>query len=224
MVRIGLVVLALCGFLIATSLFRLEFQAGTEMQQAQRGFVTALTSAEISGFSSAVSLRAQQDQMQACVDWQTNIMHDYYTSETKETLARACSLRAAEILVRSPTRSVALLAQAASHWHLSEPQQAADLLAQAQATGRYQGWMSIRRLRLALRIAFDDSTPPDVSDQALTIAEAELPILVSHSSLADLMVRLYQHEPRAREWFVGALETLTPEEQRLFLSRLRRAS
>lgn len=224
MLRLLFGLAAILGVVGAALLLAPEWAANQERLLSQRSFVDNLESGATVSLAAAPSIRAQQQQMQACTDWQYNIQHAFYPAETQAKLAAICRDRASNILQRAPTRSAAWMALAVSQWHLADASAALDSLAKAQDTGRHEGWMAVRRLDIALRIAFDDTIDPGVSQAALALAERELPVMTEDARMADRLVNSYFRAPWARDWFTDSLETLPAEAQRLFVQRLRRAS
>jgi len=224
MSRFVISLVAMLGAVSSMLLLGPEWTANQQSLLSQRSFVENIESGAVASMAPARSIRVQKRQMQNCTDWQYNTRHAFYPPETQTRLAQVCSDGAARILERTPTTSAAWMALAISHWNLSDAPAALKSLARAQETGRHEGWMSVRRLDIALRIGFDDQTEPALRTEALTLGAREMPALFDGNRMVDQLVGIYQRAPWARDWFTERLEEEPPGIQRQFLRRLRAAS
>ncbi|MBR3370028.1 MAG: hypothetical protein IKG52_05305 [Rhodobacteraceae bacterium] len=166
---------------------------------------------------------SQREQMTMCFDSQIYGVYAALPAGTRRSMAELCLERAQDILRAAPTRSVAHMAAAVSLWRLGEPEAATQALQRAQDTGLFEGWLSSRRLQLAVSMAFEEAASLEPKDDILVVAVPEFETLLSSGPLTDDLVEIYQSHPRAREWFIQTLETLPAQQQQRFIVRLRAA-
>lgn len=202
-----------------------EYRAFLQLDAGQDAVMVGLVQ-DPDGFRlvRAPSLRSQRTQMLTCVDWQSNSLHARHAAPTRESFARACAARAAQILDAAPTLSVAHLGRAYSEWNLGNLAATLAALDRARATGAAQGWLAARRLRLVLQIAAGRDTPKTTRTAVLAAARADLLVLADGPQGLDNLARLYLSFPMMQDWIVAELEQIDPRDQRQFLANVRRLS
>lgn len=224
MIRIALAALAFVASLGAMVFFWQEVRPNQERLLGPDMLLSALRDQRITALAPSGALQVMQRQMLNCADMQFLPEFVFLDPAQKAQVAQICADRAQQILDATPTYSAAWLVRAISLRELGAPDAALAALERARQTGRLEGWIAARRFQIAVFIAFDPELPAGLRAQAQAMAAAEMAVLTSDPSLTDRVVRIYRLLPTAQDWIVSTLETLPPEAQRAFFSRLQRVS
>ncbi|PWG16875.1 hypothetical protein [Salibaculum griseiflavum] len=162
------------------------------------------------------SLSRQVDQMRFCVDAPQTVLFSIYPDATRQGFSEACLSQAQTILRSSPTVSIAWLAKGVSLAQLDQPGPARAALANSRLCGPREGWIAIRRLRLALTldVGASDRGAPGLSN--------DIHLLASDPKLRRDLAELFVRSGTKQDLIISMMEEAPAEDQRLFLREVRR--
>lgn len=171
---------------------------------------------EKAGVLPSASLRSQIAQMTECIDSQQSILFGINGADVRDAYAAACLSKANEVLVSSPTLSVAWLARSVSLKKLGNDEDASEALLHSAKSAPREGWLAGRRLRAAMA-GGDDGRTSDLLDR---LGDDVLLMLEEHR-LREAMVEIFHRAGKRQDQLITILEQAPLEQQRAFLNLMR---
>ena len=143
---------------------------------------------------------AQVRQMSKCDDILASTLAKAASTKAVNTLAETCAELADRILDGTPTLSVAHLVRTRGLHILGLSQQAEDSFMAAHFTGRHEGWLAARRLRLIFDMGLTKNS------EVQQAAQLDAMTVLQDNNYHALLPQLYANFPDFRNWLKTAVK------------------
>lgn len=139
----------------------------------------------------------------------------FYEADSVRMIAEACRAQAQQALAGTPSWGLAHFSLARAEYELGNREAAIAAYVTSSQTAANEGWITQKRVLLALEIGIDDAVRP--------VFEQDIRLLLSEHRLIEWLAQVYLVLPQHRDVIVTAAETGPQDDQSKFLSTIRSA-